>query len=209
MSTIYLSAEEYRKIYRTLRHAVLPKTTPKAFESRMALRYVEMRCESGKYTATALTGFILMQVQGPCKGGDDAVFLMPLIAPMADSDAIITAEKGKFSLTQGDTTITKVIPDVVYINWYQIVRDVPKTTARIAFSASLLRKIADAFAGETILFEITDETHACIVRSATRCGLLLPVRIADATQDKLAKFAKGLPAAQVQTEAQKQANAEG
>jgi hypothetical protein len=208
MSTIYLDALEYRKIYRALRHAVLPKTTPKAFESRMALRFAEMRCEGGKYTATALTGFILMQVQGPCKG-DDAVFLMPLIAPMADSDAIITAEKGKFSLTQGDTTITQVIPDVVYINWYQIVRDVPKTTARIAFNANYLRKIADAFNGETVMFEITDPINPCIVRSATKCGLLLPVRIAGELPESFAKFAKRLPAAQVQTEAQKQAGTEG
>jgi len=170
---INIDVKTYNNMVRALKHCVA------LHESRVALTYIELKCSNGQFIATALDGFKMGQVRGDCSDGELYCLLPPMLMRGKGDFVGIDKREGTVSLTLDDTTITKRVPDVPFINWRQIVdNNRQDITSRIALSPKLLRQLADTYDGESsIILEIGDDLNPVLVHGGNRCGMILPVRI--------------------------------
>lgn len=147
---------------------------------RETLRYIALECNGGKSVATALDGFMMMQVAFSYEGDDGTVFLLPSGKVEDDCFVDIEVEDDKISITVDDVAITRRYNQPPLIDWRKIVTKKPghETKAVFAMNSKLLKQMLKGFKNnDVIMFEVGEPLGAVVFRGYEQCGLLLPMRV--------------------------------
>ncbi len=165
---------------------------PATGDSRPILDLIELVCNGGNGTATALDGFMLAQCSFSYTG-DNGTICIPKHKTIANNCTItIEADEYSVSISNGQETIVRKIHQQKYIAWREAIkkRMQKKTRVTIAFDRHLLMRALECFKDDgyrssLVVFDFAGENDAAIMRGKGARGIVLPVKMSTAfdTQD--------------------------
>lgn len=190
MLTIKLFGEDFNRIMRGC-GASLSKDSVRKY-----LQQIEISHDGdGIGYATSLDGYVMNQVSFPC-AGDEGKFLMPLYRPVSrKAEVTITADGEHVSVSDGETTITRLMLKDKDLDRRKICENRLKKETRYTISVdhAFLQKALKACEGTThrIDLEFAEELDGIIVRGYKSCSMVLPIRVdRRKAADKMALFYK-------------------